>query len=235
MEQLAQPLGLVALIGGTLDYAILIRHRHGATRGAPLAGRTPRRFEVGGPCPRSSRTGAPLDRLDTLQARPLNAGCGSPTNGERLVAGPYYSGWCRVVEPGSRPPASHRRSCGHCRRGRSADPAEPLAPHRRPRDRSAHRRLYHRRPAGSSSPAWVYRSRWASLDSLRGYPDRLRGRSGFRLALGEATRRRYWPPHRQSQPTRPAFEAQPRRAVMSASATAPELLSAMTPAMPPWA
>jgi hypothetical protein len=27
MEQLAQPLGLVALIGGTLDYAILIRHR----------------------------------------------------------------------------------------------------------------------------------------------------------------------------------------------------------------
>jgi hypothetical protein len=28
MEQLAQPLSLVALIGGTLDYAILIRHRH---------------------------------------------------------------------------------------------------------------------------------------------------------------------------------------------------------------
>ena len=27
MEQLAQPLGLAALIGGTLDYAILIRHR----------------------------------------------------------------------------------------------------------------------------------------------------------------------------------------------------------------
>lgn len=27
MEQLAQPLSLVALIGGTLDYAILIRHR----------------------------------------------------------------------------------------------------------------------------------------------------------------------------------------------------------------
>jgi hypothetical protein len=27
MEQLAQPLSLVALIGGTLDYAILMRHR----------------------------------------------------------------------------------------------------------------------------------------------------------------------------------------------------------------
>ena len=27
MEQLAQPLGLVVLIGGTLDYAILVRHR----------------------------------------------------------------------------------------------------------------------------------------------------------------------------------------------------------------
>jgi hypothetical protein len=28
MEQLAHPLSLLALIGGTLDYAILIRHRH---------------------------------------------------------------------------------------------------------------------------------------------------------------------------------------------------------------
>jgi hypothetical protein len=28
MEQLAQPLILVALVGGTLDYAVLIRHRH---------------------------------------------------------------------------------------------------------------------------------------------------------------------------------------------------------------
>ena len=27
MEQLAQPLSLVVLIGGTLDYAILMRHR----------------------------------------------------------------------------------------------------------------------------------------------------------------------------------------------------------------
>ena len=28
MDQLVQPLSLVVLIGGTLDYAILIRHRH---------------------------------------------------------------------------------------------------------------------------------------------------------------------------------------------------------------